>query len=113
MAGIASDMLLAVRESAIDCAQHDGHPASDHLRLLLIRGLVLGMAVIACSFIQQPQRLHEGLHRLGNGGRIQHLDVLEAGSSASRRPASSLPPPLAPAAPAGGAVPSPAAGAPL
>ena len=85
VAGVARHVLLAVRKSAVDRTQHGDHSARNHLRLLLVGGLVLGMAVVARSLIQETQRLDEGLHGLRNGGGIQHLYVFEARPSSAAK----------------------------
>jgi len=59
VAGVASHVLLSVRECAVDCAHHDDHSARGHLLGLLVGGPIVDVAVVARSPIQKAQPLHE------------------------------------------------------
>src|SRR4029079_9275506 len=85
VAGVASHVLLAIPEGAVDGAHHDNHSAGDHLLLLFIGGPILDVAVGAGSLIEKPQPLHEGLHREGQISSLKHLDVFSATTAALRR----------------------------
>ena len=74
-------MLLAVREGAVDCPQHRDHSAGDLLRLLFVRGLIFGVAVVARPFIQEAQRLYEALHSAREIRSTKNLNVLTAAPS--------------------------------
>jgi hypothetical protein len=97
-------MLLAIRECPVDCTHHRDHPAGYDLGPLFVRGPVLDVAVGARSLFQESQRLHEGLHRIRDVIRIEHLNVFEARPASTRRSSSSATPLAALVASTAGAI---------
>lgn len=61
VAGVASHVQFAIRETRIDFPHHDDDMACSRLLHLFIEGAVLDVAVAAPS-LRNPQRFQEGLH---------------------------------------------------
>ena len=87
-------MLLAIPPTRGEVTHHDDHVAGDHLLHLFVGGPVaLYVAEVAPSLIRNAQRLYQGLHGVGEGVLIQHLEIF--GNKPATLPGNPLPLPLA------------------